>query len=347
MEKNNFIIDRKLPWVEKYRPENLKDIVGHSKIIDILDNFAKSENFPHLLIYGPPGTGKTSCIHAISKKLYGKYHKIMALELNASDERGIETVRKRIKQFVSFSNPILDFSKNRKTFNFKLVILDETDAITPDSQAILRKIIEKYSFNARFCLICNHIRKITLALKSRCTLLNFRPIPNDQIEIIMKKIINSEGISIMPDAMELIMDKSDGDMRKMINTLQSCNSINKSFDNSLDNSQNNPITVEDIYDVILIPKRNDIVKFITKINTHNIFELYKWVKKYIDLGGFSMNEIINELYIIIFEDIGINNYYSDENIIQIIIELGNFQYSISTLEILSVQIGKLITILKK
>ena len=148
-----------LPWVEKYRPSVLQELISHEDIIRTIRKFISEEKLPHLLFYGPPGTGKTSTILACAKELYSpKEFNSMVLELNASDDRGINVVR----------NQILSFASTRTIFNsgYKLVILDEADAMTNDAQNALRRIIEKYTDNVRFCLICNYLSKIIPALQS-------------------------------------------------------------------------------------------------------------------------------------------------------------------------------------
>ena len=150
-------------------------MVAHEDIIiNIITKLIDSENLPHLLLYGPPGTGKTSTIIAAAKRMYGKGYSSMALELNASDHaRGIDVVRNQIKEFTG----------TRQLFpkGVKLIILDEADAMMNDAQNALRRIIEKYTKNARFCLICNCISKIIPALQSRCTQFRFAPLSRDQI----------------------------------------------------------------------------------------------------------------------------------------------------------------------
>ena len=149
-----------LPWVEKYRPNALQELISHEDIIGTIRKFISEEKLPHLLFYGPPGTGKTSTILACAKEIYSpKEFNSMVLELNASDDRGIGVVR----------GQILSFASTRTIFNsgYKLVILDEADAMTNDAQNALRRIIEKFTDNVRFCLICNYLSKIIPALQSR------------------------------------------------------------------------------------------------------------------------------------------------------------------------------------
>lgn len=150
-----------LPWVEKYRPNALKELISHEDIIRTIRKFISQDKLPHLLFYGPPGTGKTSTILACAKEIYKtKEFNSMVLELNASDDRGIGVVR----------GQILSFASTRTIFNsgYKLVILDEADSMTNDAQNALRRIIEKFTDNVRFCLICNYLSKIIPAIQSRC-----------------------------------------------------------------------------------------------------------------------------------------------------------------------------------
>jgi len=202
-----------LPWVEKYRPERLEDLVAHEDIVNIITNLIDNDNLPHLLLYGPPGTGKTSTIVAAAKRMYGKSYHSMTLELNASDARGIDVVRNEIKEFAG----------TQQLFNrgVKLIILDEADAMTGDAQNALRRIIEKYTKNARFCMICNYVSKIIPALQSRCTRFRFAPLAPSQIEGRLDHVIASEKVPMSSEAKAAILRLSGGDMRRVLNLLQS------------------------------------------------------------------------------------------------------------------------------
>ncbi len=162
-----------LPFVEKFRPSSLDDIVSHTEIISTVTKFVDEKKLPHLLFHGPPGTGKTSSIIAIAKKMFGKNYKNSTLELNASDERGIDVVRNQIKSFCA--------TQQIMSKGIKLVILDECDAITSSAQFALRRIIEKYTKTTRFCLICNYVSKIIPALQSRCTRFRFSPLSPEHV----------------------------------------------------------------------------------------------------------------------------------------------------------------------
>jgi replication factor C subunit 3/5 len=205
--------DAFLPWVEKYRPAKLDELIAHEEIIQILNRLIDSNQLPHLLFHGPPGTGKTSTIIACAKKMFGEHYNSMTLELNASDDRGIDVVRDQIK----------DFAGTQKLFSrgVKLVILDEADAMTNDAQSALRRVIEKYTVNTRFCMICNYVNKIMPALQSRCTKFRFAPLKPDQIRGRLSDIVAAEKVNIDTSGSEAILALADGDLRRVLNLLQS------------------------------------------------------------------------------------------------------------------------------
>lgn len=167
---------------------------------------------PHLLLYGPPGTGKTSTVLAIAKKLNGTNYQSTTLELNASDDRTISMVRDQIKDFAS-TKKIMDTG-------LKLIILDEADAITSEAQAALRRIMEKYSKNTRFCLMCNHVNKIIPAIQSRCTRFRFGPLADAQVRSRLETIVALEGVNITEDGFKAVLALGGGDMRRNLNILQ-------------------------------------------------------------------------------------------------------------------------------
>ena len=215
------IIERKrsnLPWIEKYRPQNIDDIISHNDIILSLKKFIEKNTFPHLLLFGPSGSGKTTTIKCCANELYGKYKECMTLHLNASNERGIETVRTKIKNFVGNKNSI--FLPSESSNIFKLVILDEIDSMTIEAQGVLRQTIEKNSRTTRFCLICNDIDKINIALQSRCALYRFSPLNSKCMFNKLEEICELENIKYKKNALEAIIKISKGDMRSAINILQ-------------------------------------------------------------------------------------------------------------------------------
>ncbi|SPO47495.1 probable RFC3 - DNA replication factor C, 40 kDa subunit [Moesziomyces antarcticus] len=213
-----------LPWVEKYRPVTLDDLVSHKDITSTIQNFIDKNRLPHLLFYGPPGTGKTSTILAMARKIYGAQFRNSVLELNASDERGIDVVREQIKSFASTKSVF------GAKAGFKLIVLDEADAMTQAAQGALRRVIEQYTKNVRFCIICNYVNKIIPAIQSRCTRFRFNPLEPDQVESRLQHVIESEHCNITPGGKEALLKLSRGDMRRALNVLQACHAASDHID---------------------------------------------------------------------------------------------------------------------
>jgi replication factor C subunit 3/5 len=199
-------------WVEKYRPEMLGEVISQKNVIDTITKLVDARKMPHLLFYGPPGTGKTTTILACARQLNGKSFQSMTLELNASDDRGIAVIREQIKTFAS--------TKQKFSKGFKLIILDEADAMTSAAQFALRRVIEKYTKNCRFCLICNYVNKIIPALQSRCTKFRFAPLERTDIDAHLRDIAKRERVTLTDDGLASIIRLSNGDMRKCLNIMQ-------------------------------------------------------------------------------------------------------------------------------
>ena len=258
-----------LPWVEKYRPASLSDVSGHQDILATINKFVDSNRLPHLLLYGPPGTGKTSTVLALARRIYGnKNMRQMVLELNASDDRGIDVVREQIKTFSSTKQIFAgSFDKSAQTDSigsFKLIILDEADAMTSTAQMALRRIMEKYTANTRFCIIANYTHKLSPALLSRCTRFRFSPLKEVDIRHLVDKVIIEENVNIAPDAVASLVSLSKGDMRRALNVLQACHASSTPLhvpgelvkeDRDI---VRDLITQETIYDCIAAPHPSDI-----------------------------------------------------------------------------------------
>jgi replication factor C small subunit len=204
-----------LMWVEKYRPKTLDEVVGLKDVVGSLKAFMKNpKNMPHLMLAGIPGTGKTTIALAIAHELYGTSWRNFTLELNASDERGIDTVRERIKDFSRYS---------RSGFGdipFALVILDECDQMTGPAQTALRRIMETSSRTSRFILICNQSSKIIEPIQSRCAIFRFSRLDKQAMKEHLQSIAHKEKVNLLPQAAEKIVDYSEGDLRHAINALQ-------------------------------------------------------------------------------------------------------------------------------
>lgn len=208
-----------IPWTEKYRPKKIDDILEQDEIMKVLKNTLATGQMPHLLFFGSPGTGKTTTILALAHQLFGpKIINDRVKELNASDDRGIGIVRNSIITFAKRAIGAKD--PKYPCPNFKIIILDEADAMTPEAQAALRKVIENKSAITRFCFICNYIEKIIDPIASRCMRFRFKSLEKDAIINKMKKISVIEDINLDLDCIKTIESRSQGDARRCINTLQ-------------------------------------------------------------------------------------------------------------------------------
>ncbi len=215
------------PWVEKYRPRYLNDVVNQKGIIKRLKKFLTDKSMPHLIFAGPAGTGKTTSALAMVRELYGSKIAIndTYLELNASDARGIDVIRTYIKDFAK-ARPPADIS-------FKILILDEADNMTSPAQQALRRTMEKYTQNCRMILICNYSNKIIPPIQSRCVVFRFSSLNNEDIKERIKYIAKKEGIELTADGANSLLDVSRGDLRRAINYLQSCGTISEKIDQDL------------------------------------------------------------------------------------------------------------------
>jgi len=204
-------------WTEKYRPAIFSEIVGQEDTIKRVESLTNSLNIPHLLFAGPAGTGKSSLALIIVKELFEKNWRENYLELNASDERGINVVREKVKNFAR--------TKSLGNVPFKIIFLDEADALTPEAQQALRRTMENYSATCRFILSCNYSSKIIDPIQSRCVLFRFKLLEKKEIEKYLRRIAEKEQLSITPEAMEILYEGSEGDCRRATNLLQSTASI--------------------------------------------------------------------------------------------------------------------------
>ncbi|BBL45687.1 replication factor C small subunit [Nanobdella aerobiophila] len=225
-------------WTEKYRPKKLDDIKGQEDIIKHLKAFVSNKNMPHLLFSGPAGVGKTTAALAIANELYGDHWEQNVLILNASDDRGIDIIREKVKEFAR--------TKSIGDVPFKIIFLDEADAMTRDAQQALRRIMEEYAGNTRFILSCNYSSKIIEPIQSRTVVFRFKELSKESVFDILKSIADKEQLNISEDSLEAIYYISEGDMRKSINILQAAALYSKD------------ITPDLIYDVSSVAKPKEI-----------------------------------------------------------------------------------------
>ncbi len=200
-------------WTEKYRPRRLDEVVGQAHIMRNLKSYVRERNLPHLIFSGPAGVGKTAAAVALARELFGETWSENFTELNASDERGIEVVRNTIKNFAR-TMPIGDSG-------FKIIFLDEADALTDAAQSALRRTMERYSGTCRFILSCNYSSKIIEPIQSRCSVYRFRLLPDDAIAARISYIADREGLKLQDGTLDAITYVAMGDMRRAINALQS------------------------------------------------------------------------------------------------------------------------------
>ncbi len=236
-------------WVEKYRPASLKDMVGQEAILPLLRSYAEKKSMPHLLFAGPPGSGKTTAALALARDLFGPEWQLSFRELNASDERGIDTVRTTIKQYARTA-PLGDVG-------FKILFLDEADNLTSEAQASLRRLMERYSGSCRFILSCNYSSRIIDPIQSRCAVFRFRAYAPEAVRTQVKRIAAAEGKKVSAEALETILTASAGDMRRATNLLQ------------LAGTHTDSISAETIKEYATIPLRREVEAMLSAALTGN------------------------------------------------------------------------------
>jgi replication factor C subunit 3/5 len=320
MINNNF-----LPWVEKYRPQTLDEIISNEQNISTIKKMLSNGSLPHLLFYGTSGTGKTSIIIALARELYGNNMNLMVMKLDASDDRGINSVREEIKGFAE--------KKNMFIKGIKLIILDEVDSMTFDAQFALRRIIEKYSSTTRFCLICNYENKIIPAIRSRCANFRFGPINKKDITDTLTSISIKENIILKENSIDIISDLSNGDLRKAINLLQTIS------------MKNNIITPDICFELAGLPNIeniNNIYDYLTN-NIYNFDECLKYIVNIIKNNGYSLIIILKEInlkLLINFNDFNMK-YFA-----QILSDISDLENKISKTTLNDIYIGSLVAIFK-
>ncbi len=200
-------------WTEKYRPSDFSDIIGQDEIVKRIRHFVEQQNLPHIMFSGPAGTGKTSLAMLIAKKLFGENWRENFLDLNASDERGIDVIRVKVK----------DFARTRSMGNvpFKVIYLDESDSLTKEAQQALRRTMENYAATCRFILSNNYSSKIIDPIQSRCAVFRFKPLTEGNMNKVICRVAENEGLDIDDKAKKALIEASEGDCRKLENILQS------------------------------------------------------------------------------------------------------------------------------
>ena len=288
------------PWIEKYRPTHFTQVKGQKLVKDTILNMIKKGVLPNMIFHGSPGTGKTSFIFSLANLIYEKNIDTLLLELNASDDRGINVIRDEIKDFTSKTNL---FAKG-----LKLVILDEADAMTPEAQLALRYLMEKYRNTVRFCLICNYYYKIIDSIKSRCCVFRFLPLNKKETKDIISNIMINENIKLSASIINKVISFGNGDIRKSINLLQSICITNKKINNKFVN-----LLIGDV-------EEKDSKKIFNILNNKQLHYRKKIItlSNYLDKQGISLSNLIK----IIFEQI------SEDLLSEKMIKLAELEYQV-------------------
>ncbi|BBD72578.1 ATPase AAA [Sulfodiicoccus acidiphilus] len=268
-------MSEELMWSEKYRPRHLDDIVDQEENVSRLKQFVKERNMPHLLFAGSPGTGKTTAALALVRDLYGEDYERYFLELNASDESGINVIRTKVKDFAR--------TVTLGEVPFKVILLDEADNMTADAQQALRRIMEIYTETTRFILACNYLSKIIEPIQSRTALFRFYPLKKEDVIARLRFIAEKEGVSYDEGGLEEIYNVTMGDLRKSINLLQSASTYGK-------------ITVESIYKAVGVSQPKEVRDALKLALAGKFIEAREKVRSLMVNSGLSGEDIVKQIH---------------------------------------------------
>ncbi len=267
-------------WTEKYRPKTLNEIIDEEEIVSRLQEFVRRATMPHCLFAGPPGTGKTTAALCLARDLFGERFQDVFMELNASDERGIDVVRTTVKEFARMAS--------LSSVPFKILVLDEADNMTSDAQSALRRTMEKYSETCRFILCCNYSGRIIEPIQSRCALFRFTPLPDEKIVENLHRIAKNEGLKFTESGLKSVVDVAEGDLRKAINTLQAASSVSKG------------ITEESVYQVVGRAKPTDVHEMLNHALKGDFIKAREELRHLLVTYGLSGTEIVRQVHSEIF-----------------------------------------------
>ncbi len=291
-------------WAEKYRPKRLSEVINQKHVVERVKAFVEEKNIPSMLFAGPPGTGKTTVALCIAYELYGKNWRQNVLELNASDARGIDVIRGQVKDFAR-TKPIGEVP-------YKIIILDEADALTADAQNALRRTMESYTSVSRFILIANYSSKIIEPIQSRCAVFRFKSLAEADIKRFIQRIVTEEKLKITEDGIKAIIEISEGDLRKVANLLQAAASLEKK------------ITADTIYDVASRAKPTDVREMLELALKGKFEDARKKLQDLLLKQGLSGSDIISEIH---------RQLYSlnlpEELKVQLVEKCGEYEFRIS------------------
>ncbi|MEC7756335.1 MAG: replication factor C small subunit [Candidatus Thermoplasmatota archaeon] len=263
-------------WVERHRPSSVREMKGQRAVVDRLRAYADSGTFPHLMFAGPPGTGKTTAALALTRDVFGEGYRNNLLEMNASDERKLESIRTKVKQFAR--------TAPMPGTTFKVIFLDEADALTPDAQGALRRIMEQFAETCRFILSCNYSSKIVEAIQSRCAVFRFRPLDEEKVLETVLEISKHEGINLDKGAAEAISKVSLGDLRKAITSLQVAASLDPN------------ITRELVYETTATAPPEDLHGFFLACKEDGFQPARRRMRGILDRFGLAGTDLVNQLH---------------------------------------------------
>lgn len=263
-------------WVERHRPRTVGDIKGQTSVVQRLASYATMKDFPHLLFAGPPGTGKTTAAMALTRDVFGKEFRQNLLEMNASDERKLESIRTKVKQFARTA-PFGGAS-------FKIIFLDEADALTNDAQGALRRIMEQYAETCRFILSCNYSSKIIEPIQSRCAVFRFRPLAEAEVSDQVHSVAKSEGVSLDDEAAEALVRISQGDLRKAITALQVAAALDSKITRNL------------IYETSATAPPESLHQYLMACRQDGFHAARRRLRELLDRYGLAGTDFVNQLH---------------------------------------------------
>ena len=292
-------------WAEKYRPAKLTEVINQKHIVERIKAFAKDRNIPNMLFAGPPGSGKTTVALAIAREIYGKEWRANVLEKNASDERGIDVIRGAVKDFAR--------TKSMGEVPYKIIILDEADALTQEAQQALRRTMETYTSVSRFILIANYSSKIIEPIQSRTAVFRFKPLTDVDIKTFIERVVEREKLKISSDAYDVVITLSEGDLRKVANLLQAAAALGEK------------ITGDIVYDVASKAKPDDVKKMLEAVLKGRFDDARSMLQELLLKQGLAGSDIIKEIHRQIYSLDGI----SEGMKVELVEKCGEYEFRIS------------------